>query len=149
MAGVTICSDFGAHYCFLTAPLLSLHSLCSLISKCLNLPVGTQVTHKGLMKPISCNQETGFGGERCGGGGHRKTVVPWSSQGSALHQQIYDNWEYLVVYMAALTKNHKLRGLNNRHGLSQGSEGQKFKIKSSAGMVLSEAGRENLVQTSL
>lgn len=55
----------------------------------------------------------------------------------------------LFVYMAALTKNHKLKGLNNRHGLSQGSEGQKFKINSFAGMVLSEAGRENLVQTSL
>ena len=30
------------HYCFLTAPPLSLHPLPSLISNCLNLPVGTQ-----------------------------------------------------------------------------------------------------------
>ena len=30
------------HYCFLTAPPLSLHPLPSLISNCLNLPFGTQ-----------------------------------------------------------------------------------------------------------
>ena len=82
-------------------------------------------------------------------GGHRKTVVPWGPQGPALYQQIYDNRVYLFVYMAAMTENHKLSGLNKRHGLSHGSEGQKLKIKSSAGMVLSETGRENLVQTSL
>ena len=73
-------------------------------------------------------------------GGHRKTVVPWGPQGPALYQQIYDNWVYLFVYMAAMTKNHKLSGLNKRHGLSHGSEGQKFKIKSSAGWFLLRLG---------
>ena len=104
------------------------------------------------MKRISCNEETGWRGWGVGGQGlrgHRKTVVPWDPQGPALYQQIYDNWVYLFVYLAAMTKNHKLSGLNNRHGVSHGSEGQKFKIKSSAGMILPEAGRENLVQTSL
>lgn len=80
---------------------------------------------------------------------YRKTVVLWDPQGPALYQQIDDNWVYLFVYLAAMTKNHKRSGLNNRHGVSHGLEGQKFKIKSSAGMILPEAGRENLVQTSL
>ena len=47
------------HYCFLTAPPLSLHPLPSLIN-CSNLPFGTQ------------------------GRGHKKAFVPWSPTGSCL-----------------------------------------------------------------
>ena len=44
--------------CFFTAPPLSLHSLSSLISKCLNLPFGTQGRSRKL-KTIPYKQETG------------------------------------------------------------------------------------------
>ena len=46
------------HYCFLTVPPLSLHPLPSLMSNCLNVPLGLREAWE-LNEPISYNQETG------------------------------------------------------------------------------------------
>lgn len=58
----------------------------------------------------------------------------------------------LSVPMAAVTKCHRLAGewgFNNRNALSHGSGAQKSKTKAWAGMVASEAVRENLLPASL
>ena len=47
------------HYCFLTAPPLSLHPLPSLISNSLNLSLELRESQRGRMKPISYKQEWG------------------------------------------------------------------------------------------
>ena len=50
---------------------------------------------------------------------------------------------------AAATQYHRLGGLHNRNVLSHGPGGQKSETKVSAGLVPSEAGRENLFHASL
>ena len=61
------------HYCFLTAPPLSLHPLPSLISNCLNLPFGTQERSGRLDEAYFLQTRNR---------GHRKASVPRSLQGS-------------------------------------------------------------------
>ena len=56
------------HYCFLTAPLLFLHSLTSLRSNCLNLLFGTQGRSWRLNEAYFLQTRKG---------GHRKAFVPF------------------------------------------------------------------------
>ena len=60
------------HYCFLTAPPLSLHSLPSLISNCLSLPFGTQGSSRRLNEAYFLQtRNRGHGKDLYLGGPHR------------------------------------------------------------------------------
>ena len=55
----------------------------------------------------------------------------------------------VLVLKGCCTKYHKLGGLKNRNSLPHSPGGWKSRIKASAGLVPSEAMRENCLQTSL
>ena len=81
---------------FLTVPPLSLHPLPSLISKCLNLPLGTQGRPWRLNEPYFLKTRNR--------GGHRKAFVPRSPTGPAqLHykqagiSEVYERKKQFVV----------------------------------------------------